>query len=197
VNSNLIPIFPKCLYITDKICLKHLDEFEESIGVMANQTKKNSLLNVNSSHTVNSYIHKLPPFNILEKEIMIHVKKYMYHYGYSPHRISEAFIQSMWFNISNKEDFLFPHIHPGSLLSGVFYIKTTDENVILFHDNLKNIYEDPEVTNEFSETIKTVKCEPGRLIIFSSDLSHSTPVQNIVGEKISISFNVVLKKKKR
>ena len=121
----------------------------------------------------------------------------MFNYGYSQKRINDSFIQSMWFNVSNRGDFLFPHMHYGSLISGAYYIKTTKENVILFHDDHKNFYEDPEHMNEFSENVRAFECKTGRLIMFPSDMMHSTPPQTLVGEKIVISFNVVLENKRR
>lgn len=195
-KSNLIPLFPKCIYLKDNVCVDHLSDFENSARNLKNQTRKNPLLNVNSSHTINSSIHKKFPFDILEKEIMKHARVFMLDYGYTSNRISDAFIQSMWFNISGKGDFLFPHIHYGSLISGAYYIKTTKENVILFHDDHKNFYEDPQNMNMFSETVKPFECKEGRLIMFSSDMMHSTPPQTLEGEKIVVSFNIVLENKR-
>lgn len=141
-------------------------------------------------------LHKIKPFNLLTAEIIKSVREFMFEYGYHHSRIPDAFIQTMWFNISGKGDFLFPHAHAGSFLSGAYYIKTTKENHILFHDEQKNFYEYPERMNELSTMIHPVKCEPGRLLLFPSNLEHSTPIQYDDGEKIVISFNVVLENRR-
>lgn len=51
-KSNLIPIFPKCIYIQDNVCDEHLNIFEESTKKLKQQTRKNALLNVNSSNVI-------------------------------------------------------------------------------------------------------------------------------------------------
>lgn len=197
MKSNIVRIFPKCYYLKDNVCASQLCDFETFIKNLKHKTSRSPNFNVNSSHSFESNLHKIELFNPLTDEIMRSVKDYMISYGYNPSRISEAFIQTMWFNISGKGDYLFPHSHPGSFLSGAFYIKTTSENHLFFHDENKNYYEDPVNINDLSTTINPVQCKPGRLIIFSSDLQHSTPVQMQDGEKIIISFNVVLENKKR
>lgn len=196
MKGKIIPIFPKCYYIRDNVCDELLSEFTSSVYKLKSKTARTANFNVDSSHRFEDKLHKMKPFDILSNEIMISTREYMLTYGYPHYRIGNAFIQTMWFNISNKDDFLFPHAHPGSFLSGAYYIKTAPENHILFHDEQKNFYEDPENINDLSTTIQAVKCVPGRLLLFSSNFQHSTPLQINDGEKIVISFNIVLENKR-
>lgn len=196
MKGKIIPIFPKCYYVRDNVCDDLLPEFTSVVGTLKTKTARTVNFNVNSSHSFENKLYKIKPFDILSKEIMISAREYMLTYGYPHHRIDNAFIQTMWFNVSNKGDFLFPHAHPGSFLSGAYYIKTTPENHILFHDEQKNFYEDPENINDLSTTVQVVKCTPGRLLLFSSDFQHSTPLQINDGEKIVISFNIVLENRR-
>lgn len=194
--AKLIEIFPKCLYIQDNVCVNYLPSFKEKIYELKNKTIRSPLLNVNTSHSKIQNLDKETPFDILSEEILKHVSSFMKQYGYVPGRENDAYIRNFWFNISNKDDFLFPHIHYGSFLSGAFYVETQQDNVILFHDEAKNYYEDPGIETKFSETIKPFICKPGRLILFTSNLTHSTPPQKSDGEKIVISFNVSLENSK-
>jgi len=196
MSGKILPIFPKCYYIKDNVCSEILSELEKSVHNLKSRTRRAANFNVNSSHGGADNLHKMQPFNLLADEIIKSTKEFMIEYGYQRSRIPQAFIQTMWFNISDKGDFLFPHLHPGSFLSGAYYIKTTQENHILFHDEQKNFYENPEKMNELSTMIHPVKCEPGRLLIFHSNLEHSTPIQYNPGEKIVVSFNIVLENKK-
>jgi uncharacterized protein (TIGR02466 family) len=196
MRGNIVPIFPKSYYVRDNVCSDLIFHFQNKIKKLSNKTARSGNFNVDSSYNFQHKLFNINPFDILSDEIMVSVREYMSAYGYSHERIPQAYIQTMWFNISNKGDFLFPHIHPGSFISGAYYIKTSQENNILFHDENKNIYEDPEKINEFNTTINSVPCIPGRLLLFSSDLQHSTLMQINEGEKIVVSFNIILENRR-
>ena len=169
--SRLIELFPKCIYIKDNVCSDYLNKFEDKINELRENTIRSPILNVDSSHQNVDNLHQLETFNILNDQILMSVKEYMIEYGYFPGRVGSAFIENMWFNTSKKGDFLFPHVHYGSFLSGAFYVKTQKENVILFHDEEKHFYEDPVRPTRYNQTIQAFPCVASRLIIFSSDFS--------------------------
>ena len=191
--ATLIELFPKSVYVQDNVCVDYLEDLESAVYDLKNKTIRSPLLNVDTSHSRIKDLQTKKPFDILSKEILTHVRSYMKEYGYR--KTKNAYIENFWFNVSGESDYLFPHIHYGSFLSGAFYIKTQPDNMILFHDENKNYYEDPEVLTKFSETIHPLQCKNGRLIIFSSDFHHSTPPQQSKGDKIVISFNVSLERK--
>tara|TARA_B100000902_G_scaffold67021_1_gene73325 strand:+ start:3494 stop:4081 length:588 start_codon:yes stop_codon:yes gene_type:complete len=191
--TKLIELFPKCLYVQDNVCTDQLNDLETAVYDLKNNTVRSPLLNVDTSHSRIKDLQTKKPFDILSKEIITHARSYMREYGYR--NTKNAFIENLWFNISGKSDYLFPHAHHGSFLSGVFYIKTQPDNAILFYNENKNYYEFPETVTKFSETIKGIPCKKGRLIIFSSDFHHSTPPQKSEGDKVAISFNISLEKK--
>jgi uncharacterized protein (TIGR02466 family) len=197
MNNNIVKIFPKCYYTKDNVCNEMLEKFEQFVKFNIKKIPRSLNFSVDTSHSYNSELHRFKTFIPLAEEIMESAKDFMISYGHDPMRSSHAFIQTMWFNTSNKNDFLFPHNHPGSFISGAYYVKTTPENHIIFHDNEKNFYEDVLNNTELGTTTHPVKCEPGRLLLFPSTLQHSTPIQKQEGEKIVISFNIVLENKKR
>lgn len=194
-QNNIITFFPKAVYLEDNVCIDTLSEIESSIRNISDNTARNSVLNVDSSHRTIRTIHERPEFYSFTKEIKRRVKKFMICYGYDPEMTRDLEIRNMWFNISGKGDFLFPHTHPGSLISGAFYVKTTIENHILFYEHHKNSYIEPTKITPLSESVKNIACVPGRLLLFHSDMEHGTPIQREDGEKIVISFNTYLKER--
>ena len=190
--KNLIECFPKTLWVVDNVCAKYRDEFEEKIYSLKDKTEKWDTLNVNTSHSKLSNLNEIEPFDILSNQILYHAKEYMLVYGYSPDRVSKAYFKEMWFNISSKGDFLFPHDHKGSLLSGAYYIKSNPENFLYFHDDNKNHYEDVCCNNPLNETVNPIDCDQSSLILFHSNFIHSTPPQKNDGDKIVVSFNISL-----
>lgn len=194
MTLNIIRLFPQSIYVEDNVCMNLLPKMEEEIKKMTDQTKRSAVLNTDSSHLVNRKIFLNAPFSFLGEEIIKHCKEYMKAYGYSEHAVKGLMLLDMWFNISDKGDFNFPHIHPGSFLSGAYYVKTTPENHLIFSEDKKNIYEEPERFNELSAPFFPLPCVPGRLVIFHGDMRHGTPAQQKEGEKIVISFNTVIRK---
>lgn len=194
-KNQIVKLFPKCLYLRNNVCREDLDVFEDTLKELNVKLNRSPILNVDSSHQSIDNLHRIKPFDKLEKEILFSVKEYMTDYGYIPERISGAYIQNMWFNISNQGDFLFPHVHYGSFLSGAYYIKCNKENVILFHDEDKHFYEDVVIPTQYNQTIEAIPCIESRLLLFPSNFRHSTPIQKSEGEKIVISFNILLENK--
>jgi uncharacterized protein (TIGR02466 family) len=154
-------------------------------------TYKDTKLSVNSSHKTFSKLYTLPQFAEFSKEVLEACKDYGRILGYDELQVSKFRFNSMWFNQSDKGDFNFPHIHNGCLMSGVFYIKTNPENTIVFQDLTDTIAE-PNDPNPLSWRSRWVKCVPGNILIFKSDVIHSNPRQENDGEKLIISFNVTM-----
>lgn len=194
MTINIIRLFPQSVYIEDNVRMDLLKDLEESVKSKSKDTKRSAVLNTDSSHLVDRKLHLNEPFSHLSQEIIKHCKEYMRAYGYSEYAIKSLLMLDMWFNISGKGDFNFPHIHPGSFLSGAYYVKSIPENHLIFSEDKKNIYEEPERFNELSAPFFPVPCIPGRLVIFHGDMRHGTPAQQNEGEKIVISFNTILRK---
>ena len=182
--------FPKSIYLVDDVCKNNLLEMEKYIKKSSIQTKRTENFNVDSTHLTNRNLNKNKIFLNLVNQIEDHSRIFLSHMGYSNDYILKCNISNMWYNISNKDDYLFPHAHPGSILAGVFYIKTIEENNIIFYDDLTTNYEPPSEITNLSMTTCSYPCIPGRLLIFRSNFLHATPKQKQKGEKIAISFNL-------
>lgn len=182
--------FPKTIFVRDNVCTDKLKLLEKIIK-NHNHTKRTGSFNVDSSHLTNRMLQKEKGFDNLSKSIMENVGIYLKNLGYCEDYIKECFIGNMWYNVSNKGDYLFPHSHPGCVVAGAFYIKTVEENKIIFYDSVNPNFEPPKYDNPLNWSTAQYSCIPGRLLIFRSDLIHATPCQLEDGEKIVVSFNIV------
>ena len=113
-------------------------------------------------------------------------------------------VSELWFNINGYKDSNAMHIHPNSILSGVYYINTPkDCGQLQFEhpavDSL-NYYTENLVCkpSEYTAVRSVVPVIENALYIFPSWLRHSVQLnQNIKEERISMSFNTYLKPNNR
>jgi uncharacterized protein (TIGR02466 family) len=108
---------------------------------------------------------------------------------------------NMWININYQNCLNNIHIHHGSILSGVYYLKCPKNcGDISFHRNFSetfilktaaNLLED----NTFNYTNIRFAVEEKKLLLFPSWLPHSVEPNQSEEERISIAFNMVLLKK--
>ena len=133
--------FPKSVYIADNILLDQLDYYEKNIKSIIDTYGCNStgMQQVKSTHTTDDTLYQNPVFASLIDKIVFHSYTYLSQLGYSREQIEQYKIINMWANISHENDYLFPHHHSGSIISGAFYIKTYPNSVIKFFNNIINI----------------------------------------------------------
>ena len=179
--------FPKSIY-HKKIFENKLIQIESHLKSFKYEKHKTFEFEVESSYTTNQNpLFKEKKLKNLFKEILESAKEYCIELGYSQAFCNKLKIESSWFNISRSGDYLQRHIHPNSFLSGAFYVKCDDKDFIRFYD--EDMLVAPNNVNELSFTNTSYLCEPGTLLIFKSNLPHSTNKQ-ISQEKIVISFNI-------
>jgi uncharacterized protein (TIGR02466 family) len=183
--------FPKSVYIEENICIDQLPHFEKKIKEIFKEKEvfRGSMQNVETIHPTYPWLHTLPEFSPLVKEIHSHSIIFLKELGYTH---AEFFISSMWANISHKGDYLFPHVHKDSVISGVFYVKSDSLNKIKFFNTPDDMLPLPQQFNELNYKFCEYDCNPGRLLMFRSDFKHGTESQ-LGDEKIAISFNIKFK----
>jgi uncharacterized protein (TIGR02466 family) len=180
--------FPTQIYIKDfNIDNKKLEQdiinwSKEDIGLQ--KTNVNGWHSPSNMHTKEEYkplIHELfvMQFDIFKKECLD----------------SEPFLGNMWANINPPGAFNRPHIHPNSLWSGVYYVKTQENcgHIKIEDPRTISLMTLPKRTNEelSKDLWKEVLFEPiqGRCIMFPSWLSHAVEVNKSDDIRISVSFN--------
>lgn len=183
--------FPKTLYVVKNLHTDKLSTYrKEILKIVSNKSVRTNKNFVDTTHGFleNDLKHN-EIFNNLVKDLTYHCNNYLTILGYSP----KAKIINMWANLSKKGDYLFPHNHPNSLISGAFYVSATNDNdLIEFFDNINNMTTkvSKETNNIFSYQTCVHQCIPGKLIMFKSDFLHGCPALQ-GDEKIVISFNAI------
>lgn len=192
IKHNILSVFPKHVFCMDNVCIDELDNFASEIYDIVNDsgTSTNDLQHVKSTHRTNIDLHTYAVFEPLVVEIEKYSKEFARWLGYDDKYAFNLSIKNMWANVSDKGGYNFPHTHPGSIVSGAFYVKSNPENTIIFFDNYLNMEFPINCSGEGYDRV-TFNCQAGRLLLFRGDFPHGNPPQLEDGEKIVISFNVV------
>ena len=100
-------------------------------------------------------------------------------------------ITQSWLNKNKKGESHQEHVHPNSMVSGVWYpqIHESLPPIQFRHRNQRDISLQTEKYNTFNSATFMLPMKRGELILFPSNLTHSVPVNNTEEERISLSFN--------
>ena len=104
-------------------------------------------------------------------------------------------IANLWVNVNDNGGFNYPHNHPGSVLSGVYYVKAEPGQGGFRIDRGDDaFYYLPQKVSSptfFNMTNWIYPSETGKLILFPGWLKHSVLENETDESRISISFNTV------
>ena len=185
-------VFPTPVYIVKRDTnLSPKEEKEVRKIVKEGMFKNYGNSNSNNSYIFNGKLKKIKQF--CEQQLNIYVKEVIV-----PKEELDFYITQSWLNVTKPGEYHHHHSHQNSIISGVFYISTEEDDKITFADpNLKlkelirfekkeyNIWNSgtwffPSVTNE--------------LMLFPSWLDHHVVVnEKATTDRISISFNTFVK----
>ena len=100
-------------------------------------------------------------------------------------------ITQLWANKNPTGAKHHEHIHPNSILSGVFYLRQdkTLPPIQFSKSNQQGLKLDPRKYNIHNAETFLLPCSAGELILFPSDLRHSVPTNVGKESRISLSFN--------
>jgi uncharacterized protein (TIGR02466 family) len=110
------------------------------------------------------------------------------------------YLANMWININPTNSFNRPHLHPGAIFSGVYYIDCTPDSgsLVFKHPSVGQLYSLQEDTllefTEFNAGTWSVLPEIGKLVIFPAWLEHYVEPNASTKSRISIAFNINIKK---
>ena len=115
-------------------------------------------------------------------------------------------ITSIWMNINSYKDSNRVHNHPGSAISGVYYIKAPSSagNIVFQHPSMNELgfyynsfqslpgdVNEPEEYNQYNTSLVKAPAIENTLYLFPSWLMHFVESNmNKTEERISISFNI-------
>tara|TARA_B100001175_G_scaffold298141_1_gene288487 strand:+ start:54 stop:653 length:600 start_codon:yes stop_codon:yes gene_type:complete len=194
---SVIPLFPTLLYYTD---VNNFDLIQKELINYCYQERKNFPESEHRSNKGNSWHskgHYMNTKNILSTTIYSTVFDYFEKSGVFKKGVNFSF-HNAWININSTGGYNDTHHHPGSLLSGVLWVKSSkDSGNIMFDDPA--MFNESNIVTELSDDLKNhYHKDPehwrnpveGLLLMFPSYLMHRVGVNKSNEDRISISFNL-------
>ena len=182
MKDELLQIFPTPILITkyegslvDE--LKHIDTLEW-LEQKANgnfKSKDTYLLDHEQFKNIKNFIYE--SLNKFTKEVLMSDQRLV--------------VTQCWLNKNPKGSKHHEHVHPNSIISGVFYFKQDPKlPPISFSKSIQHAMKlDPKKYNNLNSETFLLPCTDGELILFPSNLKHSVPTNMGDEPRISMSFN--------
>jgi uncharacterized protein (TIGR02466 family) len=110
---------------------------------------------------------------------------------YKPSTNVSLKITQSWANYAKNGQEHIIHLHQNSIISGVFYVNTNQNDKIIFCRNtsMRHFKIETEEYNSWNSDELWFSSEEGNLLLFPSLLAHRVPEAIGEKERISISFN--------
>ena len=181
-KDELISVFPTAVQI-----YKYENSIDKELNYIENLPYKEQVGNANFK-SKDSYLTKheqLKDINSFFKEC---IDDYCNVISNSDQRLV---ITQLWANKNPPGAKHHEHIHPNSIISGVFYLRQDKSlpPIQFSKSNQHSLKLDPKKYNTYNAETFLLPCTAGELIIFPSDLRHSVPINVGKEERISLSFN--------
>ena len=188
-NHVIHGIFPTSVYIVKRdtnLSPKEEKEIRKIIdkeGMYKNAGNSTS----NNSYIFNGKLKKLKQF--CEEQLKIYVEQVI-----CPKEEFDFYITQSWLNITKPGEFHHDHSHSNSIISGVFYIATEEDDRIIFSDPNTKLRElikiEPKAFNPFNSSSWFTPSVTNQLILFPSWIDHRVvPNETATTDRISLSFN--------
>ena len=194
-GGELIQLFPVPVYITryrndytNEMKFIHNAECEGTKDTDQKQINNNYGKKNNNRQSIDNFILDNPELENIRKWIDLKINEYARNVMGSR---SKMVITQSWLNKNGKGESHHEHVHPNSMISGVWYPQI-NENLppIEFRtSNARDISLEVDTYNQFNSATFMLPMRMGELIIFPSNLSHSVQPNQSDEERISLSFN--------
>ena len=190
---NIIPLF------TCPIFMKDLDfdlNFIQKKCISISKKEKGRIKSNLGGWQSNQFYESDFPFSDLGSEIKRSAIEFSQGIGLK----SNLKIESFWININKFKDCNQYHTHPGSLFSGVFYIKTPKNSGSIQFKHPGSIgvesYWNGNIMdqNPLNSCVWDIEPAENRLFIFPGWLEHQVLPNLSQKDRISLSFNLTLGK---
>ncbi len=188
-QPELIQLFPKPVLIS-----KYHKDFTEELNYIKSLEHK---LNEKSQteyakQSTNTFLLDEPELASIREFIEAYLKFYVHNVLECT---DELVITQAWSNICEKGKKHHEHVHPNSIVSGVFYFQI-NENLppIEFRNpNTHSFNLNIQKQNNFNSATFLLPLNSGELILFPSNLTHSVPENKADLPRISLAFNTFAK----
>ena len=167
----------------------YLNSVEDNLQNILNYIKNDKNINAGDigSLSENQNLFQKSLFEDVKKECLQCVKKYSKHLN---HAVQDIKIVSSWSNTLRKNEYIPPHSHPNSYISGVIHL--TEGSDLLFNrpdsGGLFNISFEYDIHEDMTLAINA---SPAQLVLFPSNLVHMVNFHQGEQTRYSIAFNTL------
>ena len=181
-KDELLTVFPTPVQI-----YKYEDSIEKELKYIENIEWKKQVVNGNFK-SKDSYLTKHESLKSIVSFFGECINDYCNTIINSEQRLV---ITQLWGNRNPKGSKHHEHVHPNSIISGVFYLRQDPKlpPIQFSKANQHAIKLDPRKYNVYNSETFLLPCTAGELILFPSNLKHSVPINMGDEERISLSFN--------
>ena len=139
--------------------------------------------------------NNIPPNDYFFSEFILEIEEQANNFAEELGICQKGKISNLWININGYKDFNRRHTHGNSLISGVFYVKVSNESskIRFYHPSYQLIDRDWNVKlkyNQYTSSFWDIPPKKGRLLLFPSWLEHEVCPNLSQEKRISISFNL-------
>jgi uncharacterized protein (TIGR02466 family) len=182
-------LFPTPLLIT-KLNRNITDNEKQFIKDIALSVRNN----ISNSITTSNNVLDNNELKDIKEYIETHIQEYKQKI-ISPRYDNTLYITESWINYTNKNQSHHRHSHDNSLVSGVFYFNTVENDAITFYKKKSglSLSFDTETANVFNSLSYRLPVSNNMLILFPSELEHEVDINIQDKTRISLSFNVFVK----
>ena len=182
MKEELLQIFPTPVLIT-----MYQGDLSKELKYVDHLPYKEQKSNANFK-SADSYLLEIEELKNIKNFFYESLNKYTKNISQSDQRLV---ITQCWANKNPPGSKHHEHVHPNSILSGVFYLKQ-DKTLppIQFSKSMQHAMKlDPKKYTVLNSELFMLPCETGELLLFPSDLKHSVPTNMGKEARISLSFN--------
>ena len=189
MKHEIMGILPIPVYKTERE-LNISESESEEIKSIIEEGVHDRLGNLRSdnSYIFDNKLKKIKEF--CDQHIKIYAKEII-----DPKKELNFYITQSWLNITKPGGSHFRHWHPNSIISGVFYVSTVeDDTICFFKDRDLKVMQIESNVNAYNTHVWGVSVNNNTLVLFPSWLEHSVERnEKATNDRISISFNVFMK----
>jgi uncharacterized protein (TIGR02466 family) len=189
VEPIINSIFPTPVYFSK------LDrEFTKKELSFIDKTKLDVYKNEGNTTSNDNYILNNKIFKDLKDDLNLRIQDY-FDKVISPANDVTPYITQSWLNYTETNQYHHKHVHPNSLVSGVLYINSNEENdkIKFFNDFYKTIKLEVKNWNMWNSESWWFTVKTGDIILFPSSTIHMVEVKKGDNTRISLAFNVFIK----
>jgi len=190
-------LFPTAVYIVkrnSKLSPAEEQDIEDVCkeGGLSNTPNDGGNSTSNNSYIFNGKLKELKQF--CEQQIKLYVEQVI-----CPKEELDFYITQSWLNITKPGEFHHSHSHQNSIISGVFYISTEEDDTITFSDpatkTKSGIIQIPPIKwNQWNSETWAFPSIKNELLLFPSWLTHRVDAnKNATTNRISLSFNTFIR----